>query len=91
MSDAERRIVVVEGATDQRRVVVQNGEQSILIRGSEQRIQVSLNGGAVGGGSSGLDGYGVQISDIRNGDVIAYNGSVFTNKRQVELTDGGNF
>lgn len=91
MSDAERRIIVVKGASDQQRVVVQNGEQSILIRGAEQRIQVSINSGSIGGSSSGLGGYGVQIADIQSGDVIAFNGTVFTNKRQAELTDGGNF
>lgn len=91
MNDAERRIVVVQGVSDQRRVVVENGERTVLIRGAEQRIQVSVNAGAVGAGSTGLGGYDVQIADIQSGDVIAFNGSAFTNKRQVELTDGGNF
>lgn len=91
MSDAERRIVVVQGVSDQRRVVVENGERAVLIRGAQQRIQVSVNAGPVGGGASGLGGYDVQIANIQSGDVIAFNGTVFTNKRQVELTDGGNF
>lgn len=91
MSDAERRIVVVQGATDQQRVVVEHGEQTLLIRGAEQRIQVAVNAGIVGGGASGIGGFGVQISDIQPGDVIAFNGQVFINRRQVDLTDGGNF
>lgn len=89
MSDAERRIVVVQGATDQQRVVVEHGEQTLLIRGAEQRIQVSVNSGP--GGSSGLGGYGVHITDVAVGDVISFNGQMFINRRQVDLTDGGNF
>lgn len=91
MSDAERRIVIVQGVSDQRRVVVERGERTVLIRGSDRRIQVAINAGPVAGGASGLGGYDVQIANIQTGDVIAFNGTAFTNKRQVELTDGGNF
>jgi hypothetical protein len=91
VNDAERRIVVTQGHSDQRRIVLDRGEKSVFIRGSERRIQVSINSGPVGAGGSGIGGYDVQISDIKTGDVIAFNGAGFINKRQAELTDGGNF
>lgn len=42
-------------------------------------------------GAGGLDGFPVFVSSPKNGDVISFNGSAFTNRAQVELTDGGNF
>lgn len=42
-------------------------------------------------GAGGLDGYPIFISAPNPGDVISFNGSAFINRRQTELTDGGNF
>ena len=42
-------------------------------------------------GSSDIGGYGVSISDAINGDVLGFNGTVWYNRRQETLTDGGNF
>lgn len=40
---------------------------------------------------NGLDGFAVIVKSPKVGDVISFNGAVFTNRAQVELTDGGNF
>jgi len=42
-------------------------------------------------GNSGIAGYDVEIQDITAGDVLAFAGSSWVNKRQTALTDGGNF
>ena len=42
-------------------------------------------------GNSTIGGLGVEIEGIAVGDVLAFAGSNWTNRRQAELTDGGNF
>jgi len=90
---SERHVVVVENGSDDRLLVVENGEQSILITGGDKRIEVSMVTAVSGGGGSGnqIGGIPVALDALANGDVLAYNGINFANKRQVELTDGGNF
>lgn len=92
MTDFERHIVVVENASDDRMLVVETGEQAITITGGQNRIDISMVTAVGGGGSSNqIGGIPVALNDLINGDVLAYNGTSFANKRQVELTDGGNF
>lgn len=73
-------------------VVVENGEKNITVSGGANRIDISMTT-AVGGGGSGnqIGGIPVAFDGLEAGDVLAYNGTVIANKRQVELTDGGNF
>lgn len=87
----ERRIVVVDDQSDQRRVVVEQGERSIVVRGDNQRISVSVAGGIAVGGGNAIGNYPVSISNLATDDVIAYDGTSFINRRQTLLTDGGNF
>lgn len=42
-------------------------------------------------GPSSIGGYGFSIEDEINGDVLGFNGSVWYNRRQETLSDGGNF
>lgn len=92
MTVSERHVVVIENGSDDRLLVVENGEKEILITGGDKRIEVSMVTAVGGGGSSNqISGIPVALQDLISGDVLAYNGSVFANKRQVELTDGGNF
>lgn len=91
MNDAERRIVVVNDGSDQRRVVVERGQAAIVIRGAEQRIQVAVGGGGGGGSGNALLGVPVIFNEISAGDVLQFNGSAIVNTNQTELTDGGNF
>lgn len=92
MNDAERRIVVVNDGSDQRRLVVERGQASIVVRGADQRIQVAVGGGGGGGGSgNALLGIPVIFSEISAGDVLQFNGSAIVNTNQTVLTDGGNF
>lgn len=38
-----------------------------------------------------IAGYEMDVNNPQPNDVLTFNGSVFTNRAQVELTDGGNF
>lgn len=63
---------------------------------SASRVEVAADSsGAINvfnpAGGAGLDGYAVRVENPQVGDVISFNGAVFANRRQVELTDGGNF
>lgn len=42
-------------------------------------------------GGYGLDGVPVLVRNPRIGDVISFNGAVFANRAQEDITDGGNF
>lgn len=42
-------------------------------------------------GSNEIAGYPVSASDLINGDVLAFNGAAWFNRRQESLADGGNF
>lgn len=44
----------------------------------------------IGSGES-LGGIPVVVGNAQVGDVISYDGVAFRNRRQIELTDGGNF
>jgi hypothetical protein len=89
---AERHIVVVDNASDDRLLVVENDEKTITVTGGENRIAISMVTAVGGGGSSNsIGGLPVALNSLIAGDVLAYNGTAFANKRQVELTDGGNF
>lgn len=93
MTVSERHIVIVENGSDDRLLVVENGDKSILVTGGDRRIEVSMVT-AVGGGSGSsnqIGGIPVALGGLVAGDVLAYNGTAFANKRQTELTDGGNF
>lgn len=92
MSATERHILVIENSSDDRMVVVENGEKSITVTGGSNRIDISMTTAVGGGGSSNtIGGIPIAFDSLEAGDVLAYNGSVIANKRQVELTDGGNF
>lgn len=91
MNPTDRHIVVVENASDARLLVVENDEKTITVQGGENRIAISMVTAVGGGSSNQIAGVPVSIDGLIAGDVLAYNGNVFANKRQVELTDGGNF
>lgn len=38
-----------------------------------------------------IAGYPVVLDDLTQYDVLAFNNNSFTNRKQIELTDGGNF
>lgn len=88
----ERHILVIENNSDDRMVVVENGEKNITVSGGSNRIDISMVT-AVGGGGSGnqIGGIPVAFQALQDGDVLAYNSGVIANTRKVELTDGGNF
>lgn len=93
MNPTDRHIVVVENASDARLLVVENDEKTITVQGGENRIAISMVTAVAGGGGSSnqIGGVPVALDSLIAGDVLAYNGNAFANKRQVELTDGGNF
>lgn len=86
----ERHVLVIEDQTDRRRVVVEHGEKSIAVVGAENRISISMTT-AVGGGGNSVSGVPFVFNELENGDVLSYNGSAIANRRQTDLTDGGNF
>jgi hypothetical protein len=89
---SERHIVVIEENSDERMVVVENGEKSISVTGGANRIDISMTTAVGGGGSSNqIGGIPIAFEGLEPGDVLSYNGSVIANTRKVELTDGGNF
>lgn len=82
----------------QRRVVITESQHSVIVRDGENRIVVQHGlVGPVGpqgpSGSSQIGGYEPVISNIQDGDVLAFSGSSqrWINRPQVQLTDGGNF
>lgn len=90
----ENRTVIVEGNSAGNRVVVETGHKQITVRGSETRSVVYVRGGTTGGGGSNatsIAGYPVSITNPTEFDVLSFTGSGFANRRQIELTDGGNF
>lgn len=88
----ERRIVRVDGNSGSRRIVVENGTKEITVYGAERRSIVYVRGGTTGSGSSNvIAGYPVSIIDPTVNDVLSFTGAGFTNRKQIELTDGGNF
>lgn len=89
----ERRVVRVDGNSGSRRVVVENGTKEITVYGAERRSVIYLRGGTTGSGGGGntIAGYPVSIVDPTVNDVISFTGAGFTNRKQIELTDGGNF
>lgn len=71
---------------------------NIIINKPEPTILVSGNIGPPGpagpsgpSGETTLGGYGVALSYLNANDVLAYNGTVWANKSQELLTEGGNF
>lgn len=71
---------------------------NIIIEKPESTIVVAGNIGPRGpqglpgpSGESTLSGYEVEFSSLNPNDVLAYNGTVWTNKAQELLTEGGNF
>lgn len=68
----------------------------IIVDTSVQTIEIKENAGApvniveqTGGGL--IDGVPVVVTNPALGDVISYDGAIFRNRKQTELTDGGNF
>ena len=91
MTASERHIVVVESSSDDRLVVVENGEKAITVTGGENRIAISMVTAVGGGGGNSIGGVPVAFDSLQVGDVLSYNGGAIANRRQTELTDGGNF
>jgi len=89
----ENRTVIIEGNSAGNRVVVETGNQQVTVRGSETRSVVYVRGGTTGSGGNGnqIAGYPVSITNPTEFDVLAFSGGGFVNRRQIELTDGGNF
>lgn len=88
---SERHILVIEDSSDDRMVVVENGEKTVAVIGGDNRIDISMTT-AVGGGDGGrIGGVPVSFDSLQAGDVLSYNGTAIANRRQVDLTDGGNF
>lgn len=77
-------------------VTIQDGIVVVTEDQGSESFQIIENAGTVievidqnGGGS--LGGVPVVIGNPQLGDVISYDGVAFRNRRQIELTDGGNF
>lgn len=89
----ERRVVRVDGNSGSRRVVVENGTKEITVYGAERRSVIYVRGGTTGSGGNGniIAGYPVSIVDPTVNDVLSFTGAGFTNRKQIEITDGGNF
>jgi hypothetical protein len=71
---------------------------NIIVSKPESTVVVAGNIGPRGpagpqgpSGESTVGGYGVAISSLNPNDVLAYNGTVWANKSQELLTEGGNF
>lgn len=90
MSD-ERHILVIEDSSDDHMVVVEHGTKTIDVIGGDKRIEISMTTAVGGGGGNSLGGVPVSFDSLQAGDLLSYNGSAIANRRQTELTDGGNF
>lgn len=78
---------IIEIASDVVVVVEDTGADNVQITENTSPPLVVVDNTA----SGAIDGYPVSISAPETGDVISYMSGVFTNRRQIELTDGGNF
>lgn len=87
----DRRTVIVSGVGSARRIVIENGEKRLTVRGSNRCPVVYVRGGGGSSNATTLQGYNLSISDPQNGDVLSFSGPVIVNRAQVDLTDGGNF
>lgn len=68
-------------------IVADSSVQSVeVVENQGQPIQVIDPSGGYG-----IDGVPVLIREPKIGDVISYNGAVFANRAQTDITDGGNF
>lgn len=71
-------VVVVEESGAQTFEIVENSSPAIQVIDPQT-------------GGFGIDGVPVIVRDPKVGDVISYNGAVFANRAQEDITDGGNF
>jgi hypothetical protein len=87
----ERHILVIEDSSDDHMVVVEHGTKTIDVIGGDKRIEISMTTAVGGGGGNSIGGIPVAFGSLETGDVLSYNGSAIANRRQTDLTDGGNF
>lgn len=66
--------------------VFQNPQPTVV-----EVVSAGPQGPAGPAGNSDIGGYGFSIAGITNGDVLGFNGTVWYNRRQETLSDGGNF
>lgn len=95
---SDQAITVLQPGAQQ--VEVSGGQLDTVVIVSDNsagRVQVSKDSSDAisvvrpSAGSGGLDGVPVIVANPKLGDVISFNGAVFTNRDQTDLTDGGNF
>lgn len=68
-------------------IVADSSVQSVeVVENQGQPIQVVDPAGGYG-----IDGVPVLVKNPQLGDVISFNGAVFANRAQTDITDGGNF
>ncbi|MBF9235577.1 hypothetical protein [Microvirga alba] len=80
--------VHVNGGAPDTVVIVSDQTASRVIVGRDSSDAINVVRPAYG---NGLDGIPVNVTNPKMGDVISFNGAVFTNRDQTDLTDGGNF
>lgn len=73
-----------------------NGRSSTIFQSTSEPIMVTLvNTGIVGEqgppGESGIAGYAVNLSSLKSGDLIVFDGVAFVNENKTEISDGGSF
>jgi hypothetical protein len=79
--------------TDVVEIIVDNPPQIIeVVKDPEPQIVEVIAAGPQGAvGPNSIGGYGFSIDDEIDGDVLGFDGSVWYNRRQESLSDGGNF
>lgn len=72
--------------TDSVQICSESSAQQVqIVESTTTPMQVLDDGG------NALGGFPVVVANPQVNDVISYNGAVFRNRAQTELTDGGNF
>lgn len=73
-------------------VVRETTERIVVVREPETQITVSAVGPQGAPGPNAIGGYEVTVDEIADGDVLSFAAanSRWTNRRQENLTDGGN-
>lgn len=93
----DRVSIIADTSTDSVEVItIQDGIVVVTEDQGSESFHIIENAGAIidvidqnGGGS--LGGVPVVIGNPQIGDVVSFDGVAFRNRRQIELTDGGNF
>ena len=80
--------VQVSGGVPDTVVIVSDATASRVVVGRDSSDSISVVRPAYG---NGLDGFPVNITSPKVGDVVSFNGAAFINRDQTDLTDGGNF